>query len=213
MYSRISTAHIACLTARGDALRAKTADKIVRTITRLGSRAPLRRYMLARSLELLQARAAAPGCRHHRSHAPPPAHLPSPRNDTPTHAHPHVYSAPGGPGSAPPATPATPATGASVLDVVFEGLALSGGSGIPAEPSGSGSTPPKQREDQRKQNESQGADAAGSSAARARAAPSVYLAPELFLSLLQLLLQMAHTSPGTTQKGSEKGRPARVGEW
>jgi hypothetical protein len=82
--------------------------------------------------------------------------------------------------------------------VLFAGLALSSGSGIPVQPSVSESTPPKQREDRGKQKASQGEMAVGG-----RAAPSAYLSPELFLSLLQLLSQMTRIVPGTSRVGLE----------
>jgi hypothetical protein len=155
--------------------------------------------MLARSLELLQAERRQGGQqqqdeasgqgRMQGSNAPaPPAHLPPPRNDPPTRS--HVYSA----GRA----HVLQANGASVLDVLFAGLALSSGSGIPVQPSVSESTPPKQREDRGKQKASQGEMAVGG-----RAAPSAYLSPELFLSLLQLLSQMTLIVPGTSRVGLE----------
>jgi hypothetical protein len=140
--------------------RAKALENVIRSITRLASNAPLRRYMLSRSLELaVDTQKSAPQKR-------PRTHANTAHQQQQDHA--------------------------SVLDVVYESLALSGGSGRPM-------NPVKRVDGTSITHSSPITEPSpllpGDHGAGLRAA-SAYLAPELFLDVLHLLSEITRVAPG-----------------
>lgn len=139
--------------------RAKNTENIIRTITRLASNTPLRRYMLSRSLELAREASRTRERCHSSAHALPPRQ--------------NVV--------------------ACVIDVVYECLALSGGSGRPMHPvkKGESNGLPSGLQNL----ETRASDGNGERGDGIQAAPA-YLAPELFLDVMRLVSELTQVAPG-----------------